>query len=124
MKKQLVTFVIRWFANAAALWLSAVVLHLVDNQKTAIGFVIGGLILSILNAIVKPLLIILTLPAIALTLGFFLVVINGAVVYITSLIYPPLHIDSFWAAVLVGIVIGLVNYIVTITAEAIGKRDA
>ncbi len=124
MKKQLLTFVIRWFANAFALWVSAQLLHLVDNNNNIIGFAIGGLILSVLNALIKPVLIILTLPAIALTLGFFLIVINGVVVYLTSLIYQPLHIDSFWAAVLVGIVIGLVNYIVTITAEAIGKRYA
>lgn len=124
MKKQFVTFIIRWFANAVALWLSAVVLGLVDKQASFEGFIIGGFILAILNAIIKPILIILTLPAIAFTLGFFLIIINGAVVWLTSLIYQPLHIGSFWAAVLVGIVIGLVNYIVTITAEAIGKRNA
>jgi putative membrane protein len=100
------------------------VLMLVDPKVGIMGFVIGGVILSILNALIKPLLIILMLPAVALTLGFFLIVINGMVVYLTSIIYSPLHIDSFWAAVLVGIVIGLVNYIVTITAEAITKRYA
>lgn len=115
---------IRLFANAFALWLCAQVFHLVDQQNNAVGFFIGGLLLALLNAVIKPLLIILTLPAIALTLGFFLIVINGIVVYITSLLYQPLNIDSFWAAVLVGIVIGLVNYIVTIAAEAIGKRHA
>lgn len=124
MKKQLFTFTIRLFANALALWLCAEVLRLVDPQVGIMGFVIGGLILSILNALIKPLLIILMLPAVALTLGFFLIVINGIVVYLASAIYSPLHIDSFWAAVLVGIVIGLVNYIVTITAEAITKRHA
>lgn len=122
MKKQFITFVIRWLANALALWVSAQVFHLVGQQENVIGFLIGGFLLSILNAIIKPVLIILTLPAIALTLGFFLVIINGVVVYLTSLLYQPLQIDSFWAAVLVGIVIGLVNYIVTITAEAIERR--
>ena len=122
MKNQFLTFTVRWVTNAVALWICAQLFHLVDKQANILGFIIGGLILSILNAIVKPLLIIFTLPAITLTLGFFLILINGLVVYVTSLIYKPLHIDSFLAAVLVGIVIGLVNYIVTITAEAIGKR--
>lgn len=122
MKKQFLLFVVRWLTNALALWISAQLLHLVDTQENVMGFIIGGLILSILNAIVKPVLVILTLPAIALSLGFFLIVINGIVVYLASLLYQPLHIESFWAAVLVGIVIGLVNYIVTITAEAVGKR--
>lgn len=124
MKKQLFTFAIRWLANTVALWLSASLFHLVDEKNSLLGLALGGLILSMLNAIIKPLLIVFTLPAIAMTLGFFLIIINGVVVYLTSLIYKPLHIDSFWEAVLVGIIIGLVNYIVTITAEAIGKRHA
>jgi putative membrane protein len=73
---------------------------------------------------VKPLLNILTLQAIALSLGFFLIVINGFVVYLTSLLYKPLKIDSFWIAVLVGIVISLLNYIVTVATDLIGKDNA
>ncbi|MFO0882357.1 MAG: phage holin family protein [Candidatus Saccharimonadales bacterium] len=124
MKKQLLTFIVRWFANTLALWLSASIFGLVDKSASIETLAIGGFILAILNAIIKPLLIIFTLPAIALTLGFFLIVINGVVVWLASLLYQPLNIDSFWAAVLVGIVIGLVNYMVTIIAEAIAKQHA
>lgn len=124
MKKQLLTFIVRWTANTLALWLSAIIFGLVDKSASIENLIIGGFILAVLNAIIKPLLIIFTLPAIALTLGFFLIVINGVVVWLASLLYQPLHIGSFWAAVLVGIVIGLVNYMVTIIAEAIAKQHA
>ena len=124
MKKQLLLFIVRWSANTVALWLSSLLFGLVDKDASITNLLVGGFILAILNAIIKPLLIIFTLPAIALTLGFFLIIINGVVVWLASLLYKPLNIDSFWAAVLVGIVIGLVNYIVTITAEALAKRHA
>lgn len=123
MKKQLVVFIIRWFTNAAALWLCADMLHLVGQQSNHWGYLVAGLIFSILNAIIKPILVIFTLPAIALSLGFFIVIINGIVVLLTSFIYKPLNIETFWAAALVGIVIGLLNYIVTISADALRGKD-
>lgn len=121
MTQQLLTFGIRWLANTIAIWLSAQLFNLIDYHQNIFALILGGFILSVLNALVKPLIVIFTLPAIALSLGFFLIVINGIIVYLASLI-TPLSIDSFWSAVLVGIVVGLVNYTVTITAEAITRN--
>jgi putative membrane protein len=123
MKKQLLVFIIRWFANAAALWLCADIFNLVSHQQSYISYLMAGLILSLLNVIIKPILVVFTLPAIALSLGLFIIIINGIVVFLTSLIYRPLNIETFWVAVLVGIVVGLVNYIVTIAAEALRREN-
>jgi uncharacterized membrane protein YvlD (DUF360 family) len=49
-----------------------------------------------------------------LTLGFFMIVINGLTVYLASKLYGPLHITDFWAAMFAGVVIGLVNFLVSI----------
>jgi putative membrane protein len=124
MKKQFIKFIIRWFANCAGLLLAAQIFNLLSYQNSFVVILISGLILSILNALIKPLLIMLTLPAIALTLGIFMVIINGTIVFLASLMYKPLQVGSFWSAVLVGMVIGLVNYIVTIALEAVVKRYA
>ena len=124
MKKQFFTFVVRWIVNTGALWACASLLHLITSIGDVYKVVIAALVLSILNAIVKPILIIFTLPAIALSLGFFLILINGFVVYLTSILYKPLKIDSFWTAVLVGIVMSLLNYIVTVATDLIGKENA
>lgn len=124
MKKQFFTFVIRWIVNTLALWACASILHFISSIGDVYKVLIAALVLSILNAIVKPILIIFTLPAIALSLGFFLIVINGFVVYLTSVLYKPLKIDSFWTAVLVGIVMSLLNYIVTVATDLIGKENA
>jgi len=75
--------------------------------------VVAGALLAIINIIIKPILVILSLPAILFTLGLFLVVINGLTVFLVSALYPSLHITNFWAAIFAGIVIGLVNYLVT-----------
>jgi putative membrane protein len=121
MKKQFIKFLIRWFANSAGLWLAAQIFNVVHYHDRLSVIIIAGFILSVLNALIKPILVIFTLPAIVLTLGIFMIIINGFIVFLASFLYGRLQISSFWAAVLVGMVIGLVNYIVTIVAETIEK---
>ena len=122
MAKQFLNFFIRWLANCAGLYIAARIFGLLNYQNSIYVILFGGLVLSILNALIRPLLIIFTLPAIALTLGLFTIVINGIIVFLASLMYKPLQVGSFWSAVLVGLVIGLLNYMVTIAMEALGKR--
>jgi len=59
----------------------------------------------------------LSLPAIFFTLGLFIVVINGFTVWLAAQLYSPLNVTNFWGAVLAGVVIGLVNYLVTAVLE-------
>ena len=117
MKKQLIKFFIRWVANGLGLYIAAHIFGLVDYQERIWVIIIAGLVLTILNTLIKPVLVVYTLPAIALTLGIFMVVINGFIVILASWMYGPLQVASFWAAMLVGIVIGLVNYLITVVAE-------
>ena len=79
--------------------------------------IIAGLILAVINVFLKPILVILSLPVILFSLGLFMIIINGLTVYIASRLYGPLHITNFWAAVFAGMVIGLVNYLVTAILE-------
>jgi putative membrane protein len=87
-----------------------------DNRISVI--VVGGLILALVNIVIKPIVVIFALPALLLTLGLFMVIINGLMVYLASVFYDPLHISSFWSAVFAGMVIGLVNYLVTTILES------
>jgi putative membrane protein len=79
--------------------------------------VIAGLVLAVMNAIIKPIVIILSLPAILLSLGLFMIVINGLMVLLVSKLYTPLQVTNFGAAMLAGMIIGLVNYLVTTILE-------
>jgi putative membrane protein len=71
--------------------------------------IITALVLALLNTFLKPLLVLLTIPATVLTLGLFLLVINAAMLMIADQIVDGFMIDSFWSAVLLSIFISLVN---------------
>lgn len=79
-------------------------------------FLVAGLIFSIINAVLKPAVIILALPAILVTLGFFTIIVNGLMVYISLRLTPGLEM-TFWHSVLTGLVLSLVNYIVSSALE-------
>jgi putative membrane protein len=78
------------------------------------GFLFAGLIFSIVNTVLKPLFIILSLPAIMLTLGLFMLVVNGLLVYLSLKLAPGISM-SFGNSVITGMIISLVNYIVSDT---------
>ena len=87
-----------------------------DLTATVWVFLLAGLIFSIMNAILRPIVIILSLPAILLTLGVFTIIVNGFMVYLSLLLAPGLHM-TFWNSVLAGIILSLVNYIVSSALE-------
>ena len=100
------------------LWVAAGLLgDRITYGNRAVVIIISGLMLAIVNAIIKPLVVILSLPAILVTLGLFMIVINGLMVLLVSKLYSALHVTNFWAAMLAGMVIGLVNYLVTTILE-------
>lgn len=118
MNRPLVRFLIRWLVSSLGLWIAAGLLTDAITYEGRIGVIItAGLILAIINIFIKPIVVILSLPAIMLTLGLFMIIVNGLMVYLASKIYDPLHVTNFWAAVLAGMVIGLVNYLVSAILE-------
>ena len=96
--------------NALALWVA----NAIWDSVTIHGFwayFIGALVLGIANAILKPILAILTLPLIILTLGLFYLLINIAMVALAEWIAPNFSIDGFWTYVGVVLIIWLVNWV-------------
>ncbi|HSX46637.1 MAG TPA: phage holin family protein [Patescibacteria group bacterium] len=111
-------FFLRWFVCSLGLWIAAGILGQRISYDSRIGvIVIAGFLLAIVNAIIKPIVIILSLPAILFSLGLFMIVINGLMVLFVSWLYTPLKISNFGAAMLAGMVIGLVNYLVSTILE-------
>jgi putative membrane protein len=118
MKKPLSRFLVRWFVCTLGLWISAGLLGQRVSYESHIGVVItAGFMLAIVNVFIKPLVIILSLPAILFSLGLFIIIINGLMVLLVSKLYSPFHVTNFGAALLAGMVIGLVNYLVTTILE-------
>ena len=111
-------FLFRWFVSSLGLWIAAGLLgDSIDYEDRFRVIVISGLILALVNTLVKPIVVFATLPAILFSLGLFMVVINGLMVMIASKLYEPLHVTNFWAAMLAGMIIGLVNYLVLTILE-------
>jgi len=102
--------IIAWAVNLFALWIANALWDSVSIHGWA-AYLIGSAVLGIANAIVKPLLAILTLPLIIVTLGFFYLLINIAMVALAEWIAPNFSIDGFWTYVGTVLVIWAVNWI-------------
>ncbi len=106
---------VRWFVCGFGLWIAAALLGSgrITFGNDFVVIIVSGLLLAILNTVIKPLVVLLSLPAILFSLGLFMIVINGLMVLLASRLYSPLHVNNFGAAMLAGMVIGFVNYLVT-----------
>ena len=98
-----------WTINALALWICNGIFSGVSIHG-AWAYIVGALVLAIANAVLKPILALLTLPLIIITLGLFLLVINIAMVALAEWIAPNFSIDGFWTYVGVVVIIWLVNW--------------
>ncbi len=120
MKQQFSVFLVRWALNSFGLWIAVRLLGTGYNNVEVTagfwGFVLAGLIFSLVNSFFKPIAVILSLPAILLTLGLFVIVVNGALVYVSLAIAPGISM-SFINSILTGIILSLVNYIVSAAVE-------
>jgi putative membrane protein len=101
---------IAWAINLAALWAANAIWDGVRIHGWA-AYLIGSAVLGIANAVLKPLLTILTLPLIILTLGFFYLLINIAMIALAEWIAPNFSIDGFWTYVGTVLVVWAVNWI-------------
>lgn len=120
MKKPLARFALRWIVCSLGLWIAAGFLGgNLDYQGDGGVIVMAGLVLAIVNTLIKPLVIILSLPAILFSLGLFMIVVNGLMVMLASKIYGPLEVAGFGTAILAGVIIGVVNILVTAIVEEI-----
>lgn len=118
MKTPFTRFLTRWLVSSLGLWIAASFLsNSISYNESFTVIVVAGLILAVINTTLKPILVIFSLPVIMYTLGLFTIIINGLTVLIASKLYSPLDVTNFWAAIFAGMVIGLVNYLVTAILE-------
>jgi putative membrane protein len=113
-------FLLRVAINALAIALAASVLPgiRVDSVLSALG---AGLLLALINAFVRPILLVLTLPITLVTLGLFLLVLNGLCFWLVAAVVKGLHVAGFWSAVLGAIVVTVVSWVVTALVSDSGR---
>lgn len=109
--KKLVHFLQSWLINTVAVLVAAVILHnhITYDNKLA-NLLVASLLLGILNAFVRPILMLIALPLLIFTLGLFTFVINGLLLYFVGyLMSPSFHVDSFGYAFLGALIISVIS---------------
>ena len=102
--------IINWVVSALAIIVTAYVLPGVHVNGFLAALVLA-VVLGAINLILRPILVILTLPISIMTLGSFVLIINALLIMLAAHIVPGFYVDSFWWALLFGIVLALVNWI-------------
>jgi len=115
----LMRFAVRWLVSGLGLWIASGILgpnHL--SVGNTAGTVIGaGFFLALVNMAIKPILVLLSFPAIILSLGLFMLILNGFLIMLVHWIYQPLFVSQFWVAIVAGIIVGIVNFLVSKVLE-------
>ena len=113
-------FFIRILINALAIYFTAAIVPgiALSGVMAALG---SGLVLGLVNAVVRPILIIMTLPFTLLTLGLFLFVLNGLCLWLTSLLVKGFEVHGFWAAVFGSILVSIVSWLLTTSVSDRGQ---
>ena len=106
----MVRFILHALATAAGFWIASKIVPGV-RIDTTVALVEGGLLLGIINALVRPILVILTLPFTIITLGLFLLVVNAITLWLVTVFIHAIHIQGFWHLILTVIVLGLTSWV-------------
>jgi putative membrane protein len=106
--EHLTTFLIHWAITALSLWLAGLIFRGIKFDNAG-SLVIAALLLGFANAIVRPLLVILTLPLTLVTFGLFLLVINALMLLLVSKIVKGFRVSGFWTAFFASIFVSLVS---------------
>jgi putative membrane protein len=104
-------FLLHWGITSLSLWLAS---HVFSGIRFADPFslIVSALLLGFANAVVRPLLVILTLPLTLVTLGFFLLVINALMLLLVSSLVRGFSISGFWTAFFASIFVAVLNFLI------------
>ncbi|MEP6966837.1 MAG: phage holin family protein [Pseudomonadota bacterium] len=105
----MIRFALHALATALGFWIAAQIVPGVHAGGWG-SLIAAGVLLGIVNALVRPILVILTFPLTILTLGLFLLVVNGLMVWLVTLFLKGIQIHGLWSAILAAIVISLTSW--------------
>ncbi len=111
-------FLLRLLINAAALWVAIQLVGGIDHRGSVWSLLFVALVFGVLNASVRPLFLLLSLPFVIVTLGLFILIINALMLRLTSWVSGLLglgfHVEGFWAAFLGGLIVSVVSLMLSI----------
>lgn len=101
-------FLIHWLVIALALWVTAYILPGVNVDSTQ-SLAIAAIVLGLVNALIRPVLTILTLPITVVTLGLFYLVVNGLTFLLASKLVSGFHVAGFWWAIAGALMVSILS---------------
>ena len=104
-------FLIRWFVTTLAVFLTVKIMHGGITYDTPGTLLAASLLLGIVNALLRPVLLILSLPLILVTMGFFILVVNAFMLELVGKLIPHFEVQSFRSALWGSICIGIVSWV-------------
>lgn len=107
----MIGFILRAVIAALGLWIATRLLEPRVHIDTPGTLVLSGLLLGVVNAIVRPIAVILTFPLTIVTLGLFLLIVNAAMLGLVALMLPGFHLDGFWTALLAALIVSITGWI-------------
>ncbi|MDB5372807.1 MAG: phage holin family protein [Belnapia sp.] len=113
----------RTFITAFALWAATELVPGIE-VRGLLRLLLAALVFGLVNAVVRPVLVLLSLPLTIVTLGLFLLVVNAAMLGLTALLLPGFRVDGFGAALLGAIVVSVVSWAATrvFSGPGLGER--
>ncbi|OGN49356.1 MAG: hypothetical protein A2352_07895 [Caulobacterales bacterium RIFOXYB1_FULL_67_16] len=118
----MIRFIVQAIVTMIGLWLSAKLVPGVDFNSNG-SLIAAALILGLINAVVRPVMVVLTFPITVVTLGLFLLVVNAAMIGLTAMFLGGFAVDGLWAGVGAAIVTGVVSWIAGAFIGGDEKRD-
>lgn len=126
-QSRLTAFIIRWLLNSFGIWVAIRLLGSgYDNVEPVTGilaFLSAGLVFSIANSFIKPILVTLSFPLILLTLGLFMMIVNGILVYYSLKLAPGGLTMTFQHSIVAGLILGLINYTVSTSYDMVYLKE-
>ena len=111
MRAVLPRLIFAWLSNVVALFVAAWIIGPIDYGDDFWVLFVAALIFTIVNVFIRPLVILFALPAVILTLGLALILINTFMLYLTDWIVPSFETGSFWWTLVAAIIVSIVNLI-------------
>src|SRR5436305_331093 len=101
-----------WASNLLAIWVASLVFSGVGYDGKFWVLAVAALVFVLVNAFVRPIIILLTLPAVILSVGIALLFVNALMLYLTDLIVRPFEVSGFWTFLGAAFIIWVVNMLV------------
>lgn len=110
----MIRLALRLAVNAVALWAASKLIDGVDLSEEWTSVLFVAVIFGLINAVIKPVAKVLTFPITMVTLGLFTLVVNAAMLWLTSAVTSSLDVDGFWPAILGALVVSVVSWALSV----------